>query len=170
MLSWLSPQWFGKNLLISLILLLWDNIICDIHRRSIFRNRKLPWVGLEPATTEFHSDPLTDWSIKPSVHFALRANFVQLFQLHLVKSWFFNLLNLLNSCLSWTLGSLLKSSQLKSYFGGFSFELAELVPLLYFQGGLLIIMIDFSVTIPRFYEDVYVNSFFTQLDTGIFCL
>ena len=30
---------------------------------------------------------------------------------------------------------------------------------------------DFSVTIPRFYKDVYVNSsFLTQLDSGIICL
>ena len=171
--SRLSPQCFCGNLLISLILLLWDNIVYGIHGRSIFRNRKLTWVGLEPTTTEFHSDPLTDWSIKPQVHFALRDNFVQQFQFHLLKPWFLNLLNLLNSCLFWTLGALLKCSQLKSYFGGFSFELAQLVPLLYSQGRSTHYsdwFYDFSVTIPRFYEDVYVSSFFAQLDTGILCL
>ena len=172
-LSRLSPQWFCNNLFISLILLLCDNIIHGIHCRSIFRNKRLPWMGLEPTTTEFYSDWLTDWSIKPWIDFALRANFVQLFQLHLLKPWVFNLLNLLNSCLSWILGSLLKCSQLKSYFGGFSFELAQLVPLLYSQGRSTHYsdwFYDFSVTIPRFYEDVYVSSFFAQLDTGILCL
>ena len=39
--------------------------------------RKLAWVGFEPTTTEFLSDALTDWAIRPSVQLALRANFVQ---------------------------------------------------------------------------------------------
>ena len=40
--------------------------------------RRLAWAGFEPTTTEFHSDALTNWAIRPWVHFALRANFVQL--------------------------------------------------------------------------------------------
>ena len=172
-LSRLLPQWFCNKLLISLSLLLCDNIIYGIHRRSIFRNRRLLWMRPEPTTTEFYSDWLTDWSIKPWVDFALRANFVQLFQLHLLKHWVFIVLNLLNSCLSWTLGSLLKCSQLKSYFGGFSFELVQPVPLLYSQERSTRYFdwsYDFSIVFPRFYEDVYVSSFFAQLDTGILCL
>ena len=34
-------------------------------------------------TTEFRSDALTDWAIRPWVQLALRANFVQLLQFHL---------------------------------------------------------------------------------------
>ena len=45
--------------------------------------RKLVWVGLEPTTTEFYSDALTNWAIKPWVQLALRASFVQLFQFYL---------------------------------------------------------------------------------------
>ena len=29
--------------------------------------RKLAWVGFEPTTTEFRSDALTDWAIRPWV-------------------------------------------------------------------------------------------------------
>ena len=56
-----------------------------IHHWSIFRSsyRKLAWVGFEPTTTEFRSDALTDWAIRPWVQLALRANFVQLLQFHL---------------------------------------------------------------------------------------
>ena len=54
-----------------------------IHRR---RYRKLAWLGFEPTTTEFHSDALTDWAIRPWVQLALRANSVQLFQFHLLFS------------------------------------------------------------------------------------
>ena len=44
--------------------------------------RKLAWVGFEPTTSEFRSDALTDWVIRPWVQLALRANFVQLLQFH----------------------------------------------------------------------------------------
>ena len=55
-----------------------------IHHWRILRNsyRKLAWVWFEPTTTEFHSDALTDWAIRPWFQRALRANFVQLFQFH----------------------------------------------------------------------------------------
>ena len=74
--------------------------------------------------------------------------------------------------LSWTLGSSSKCSQLKSFlwvflFYGYSFlcssELAKLVPLAYSRGRYIrysVRLHDFSVTIPRCYKDVYVNSFF----------
>ena len=45
--------------------------------------RKLAWMGFEPMTTEFRSDTLTNWAIRPWVQLALRANFVQLLQFHL---------------------------------------------------------------------------------------
>ena len=49
------------------------------------------------------------------------------------------------------------------YFGRCSFELAQLVPLPFSQGRSTRYsdrLHDFSVTIPRCYKDVYVNSFF----------
>ena len=49
------------------------------------------------------------------------------------------------------------------YFGRCSSELAELVPLPYSRGRFFCYsdrLHDFSVTIPRYYKDVYVNSFF----------
>ena len=59
--------------------------IYGIHHWRIFRSsyRKLAWVGFEPTTTEFRSDALTDWAIRPWVQLALRANFVHLLQFHL---------------------------------------------------------------------------------------
>ena len=49
------------------------------------------------------------------------------------------------------------------YFGRCSSELAQLVPLPYSRGRCTCCsnrLHDFSVTIPRCYKDVYVNSFF----------
>ena len=49
------------------------------------------------------------------------------------------------------------------YFGRRSSELAELVPLSYSRGSSTRYsdrLYDFSVTIPRCFKDVYVNSFF----------
>ena len=74
-------------------------------------------------------------------------------------------------CLSWTLGSSSKSSQLtvslfyRHYFGRCSYEPAQLVPLPYSQGRSTLYsdrLHDFSVTIPRCCMDVYVNSFFPR--------
>ena len=45
--------------------------------------RKLASVGFEPTTTEFLSDTLTKWAIRPWVQVPVRANFVQLLQFHL---------------------------------------------------------------------------------------
>ena len=45
--------------------------------------RKLTWVRFEPTTTEFCSDALTDWDIRPWVQLALIAKFVRLLQFHL---------------------------------------------------------------------------------------
>ena len=60
------------------------------------------------------------------------------------------------------------------YFGRCSSELAQLVPLPYSRGRSTRYsdrLHDFSVTIPRCYKDVYVNSFFPRtLDSGILCL
>ena len=57
---------------------------CGIHDWRIIwsRYRKLAWVGFEPTTTEFHSDALTVWAIRPWVQLALRANFVELLEFH----------------------------------------------------------------------------------------
>ena len=53
------------------------------HWRILWSSyRKLAWVGFEPMTTEFCSDALTDWAVRPWVQLALRANFVQLLQFH----------------------------------------------------------------------------------------
>ena len=44
------------------------------HWRMIWSSyRKLAWVGFEPTTTEFRSDALTDWAIRPWVQLALRV-------------------------------------------------------------------------------------------------
>ena len=52
------------------------------------------------------------------------------------------------------------------YFGRCSSELAQLVPLPYSRGRSIRYsdrLHDFSVTVPRCYKDVYVNSFFPRL-------
>ena len=56
-----------------------------VNRWRSFRNsyRNYAWVGLEPTTTEFRSDAVTDWVIRLGVALAPKANFVQLLQLHL---------------------------------------------------------------------------------------
>ena len=57
-----------------------------INHWRIFRSsyRKLALVGFEPTTTEFRLNALSDWAIRPWVQLALRANFVQLLQFHLL--------------------------------------------------------------------------------------
>ena len=53
------------------------------------------------------------------------------------------------------------------YFGRCSSELAQLVPLPFSQGRFTCYpdrLHDFSVTSPRFYKDVYGNSFFPCID------
>ena len=47
--------------------------------------RKLALVEFEPTATEFRSDGLTDWAIRPWVQLALRANFLLLLQLHFIS-------------------------------------------------------------------------------------
>ena len=57
------------------------NIIYIIYIKYI----NIKWffeVGFEPTTTEFRSDALTDWAIRPRVQLALRANVVQPLQFH----------------------------------------------------------------------------------------
>ena len=73
-------------------------------------------------------------------------------------------------CFSCTIGSLSKCGQLKSfcryYFGRCSSELTQLVPLYFSRGRFTRYsdrLHDFSVTIPRCYMDVYVNSFFPRM-------
>ena len=60
------------------------------------------------------------------------------------------------------------------YCGRCSSELAQLVPLPYSQGKSTCYsdrFLDFSVTIPRCYKDVYATVYFlAQLDSGILCL
>ena len=66
-------------------------------------------------------------------------------------------------CFSWTIGSSLKCGQLKSFLC-FS-ELAQLVLLLFSRGRFTRYsdrLHDFSITVPRCYKDVYVNSFFPR--------
>ena len=65
----------------------WTDTYC-IHHWRILRSsyRNLVWVGFEPAS-EFPSDALTDWAIRPCAQLALRAIFVQL-QLHLFVQCF----------------------------------------------------------------------------------
>ena len=59
------------------------------------------------------------------------------------------------------------------YFSRCSSELAELVLLPYSRGRSTSYsdrLHDFSVTSPRCYKDVYVNSFFPRTGSGILCL
>ena len=61
------------------------------------------------------------------------------------------------------------------YFGRCSSELAQLVPLLFFfEGGLLIILIDCMIFLSPFLDVTRMSmstvSFLTQLDSGILCL
>ena len=61
----------------------------------------------------------------------------------------------------------------KCYIRRCSSELVQLVPLLFFYGRfthvvILVILHNFSVTIPRCYKDVYVNSLY--LDTARLCI
>ena len=61
----------------------------------------------------------------------------------------------------WNVASL--SLFYRYYFGRFSSELAQLAPLRYFWGRSTCYsdrLHNFSIIIPRFYKDVYVNSFF----------
>ena len=55
---------------------------------------------------------------------------------------------------------------LRNYFGICSSELAQLVPLLYSQWRSIRYSdrLHFSATIPRYYQDVYVNNFFSRPD------
>ena len=57
-----------------------------IHHWRKFRSsyRKLAWVEFERTTTEFRGDALTDRAIRPWNQLALRANFVELLQFHLI--------------------------------------------------------------------------------------
>ena len=64
---------------------------------------------------------------------------------------------------SWTLDSLSKCGQLKSFFGRCSSELPQVVPLPFSRGKSTCYsdrLHNFSVTIPICYKDVYVNNFF----------
>ena len=58
----------------------WVNTYGIHHQRIHWSSyRKLAWAGFEPTTTEFRSDALTDWAIRPWVQLALRFNFIFLF-------------------------------------------------------------------------------------------
>ena len=58
--------------------------IYGIHNWKILWSSysKLAWVEFEPTTTEFLSDTVTNWAIRPWVQLSLRANFIQLLQFH----------------------------------------------------------------------------------------
>ena len=59
-----------------------------INHWRIFRSsyRMLAWIGLELMTTEVCSDALTNWAIRSWDQLALKANIVQLVQLHFLFS------------------------------------------------------------------------------------
>ena len=60
----------------------------SIHLLSSYR--ELAWVRFKPTTTEFRSDDLTDWTIRPWVKPMLKANFVQLLKILRLLSVQFN--------------------------------------------------------------------------------
>ena len=46
----------------------WTDAYGIYHWRILWNSyRKLAWVGFEPTTTEFRSDALTDWAIRPTL-------------------------------------------------------------------------------------------------------
>ena len=72
-----------------MIVVEWTDTYGIHHWRILWSSyRKLAWVGFEPTTTQFRSDALTDWAIRPWVQLVLRANFAQLLQLHCSVSGF----------------------------------------------------------------------------------
>ena len=89
-LGLISPPYFvnylsGKVFLISYSINQ-SIFICDecCAEFNVFKSnyRKLAWLGFEPTTTEFPSDALTEWAIRPWVQLALRANFPKIIQFH----------------------------------------------------------------------------------------
>ena len=61
----------------------WTDIYGIYHWKIVSSSyRNFSWVGFELITTEFRSDPLINWALKPWVQLALRANFLQLLQFH----------------------------------------------------------------------------------------
>ena len=53
---------------------------------EVAKLQKLAWVGFELTSTEFCSDTLSDWAIRPWVQLARRVNFLQLLQFHRLYS------------------------------------------------------------------------------------
>ena len=65
----------------------WSDTYGIYHGRIIWSSyRDLAWVGFETTTTEFCSNALTDWVMRPWVQLAFRANFLQLLQFHRLLS------------------------------------------------------------------------------------
>ena len=59
-------------------------------------------MGFEPTTTEFRSDALIDWAIRPWVQLAFSTNFVELLQFHCLFSvYHFGYCLLQLPCLFW---------------------------------------------------------------------
>ena len=67
----------------------------------------MAWVGFETKTTEFGSDALTNWAIRPSIQLSLRASFVQPLQFHLFVQYsrFISVFGLVSGhiCFKWGL-------------------------------------------------------------------
>ena len=65
------------------------------------------WVGFEPKSTEFSSDLLTNWAMRPLVQLNLRASFVQPLQFYLFVQYsrFISVFGLVNGhiCFKWGL-------------------------------------------------------------------
>ena len=79
----LTDSWAQLALKVNLVQPL--KFYLHVHHWRIPRSshKKLAWVGFEPTITEFRSDALTDWAIRPWVQLALRANVVQPLQFYL---------------------------------------------------------------------------------------
>ena len=62
--------------------------VYSIHHWGILSSscRELAGVVLEPTTSEFHSEALTDWAVMQWIQLALRANFVQPLEFRLLFS------------------------------------------------------------------------------------
>ena len=74
------PKWKGFCLKKNNFLKMFNRFKSIHHCQTLWSSyRKLAWVGYELTTTEFRSDALTNWAIRPWAQLALRANFVYIY-------------------------------------------------------------------------------------------
>ena len=80
MYIWFTTRWFTVYFEMTC-----DDIYMVFTIEGLFWSSytKLAWVGFEPTATEFRSDALSDWAIRPWVQLAIRVQLALIF--HLIK-------------------------------------------------------------------------------------